>query len=494
MATARGTNGRISNSEKYAKTSERRRMSLADRMSVQFSTDAFFHSRTGRGSGRDKVSNLRPGLRDFISAGEAREWYKTSGVLQSVIDSVADDATRAWIDITTNRDTDNDETGEQGLNVSRLIMNRLDELKAKKAIRKLIRNARIYNEGGFMYLGVLETIPSKSLEKPINGVEKLAFLNVFGPQFGHAQSNNVNVTSPIFGRPTMFTLGSGAPGSSDVSEDRIIWLVQNFEEEDNFGISTLQKSLDAIKAQDTALWSANHMAFEMAVKVLKSPDVRKMKRDEIAKALEGMQNQMSTQSALLLRDDESFEKKVISLSGIKELFDFIFENISAATQIPKSKIMGNSQGVITAGQYDIINYYDRVSEFQENEIEPIIERLISLIVQEERGEIKKLLGDDVKNLDWNFTFNDLWTPDPSEKAKIGLQEAQSDQIYLTMGVLKETDVRKKRFPDLEDFEAEAQVEKAVEEVEKENLNFTPPDMVEPKVEQNSSHLEEEKVK
>jgi len=136
MATARGTNGRISNSEKYAKTSQGRRASLADRMGMEFTTDAFFHSRTGRGSGRDKVSNLRPGLRDFISAGEAREWYKTSGVLQSVIDSVADDATRAWIDITTNRDVDNEETGEEGLNISRLIMNRLDELKAKKSDKK----------------------------------------------------------------------------------------------------------------------------------------------------------------------------------------------------------------------------------------------------------------------------------------------------------------------------------------------------------------------
>ena len=479
MTKTGGGNGRISNSERYAKTSQRRKLSLVDRLSVEYSRDAFFHSRTGRGSGRDKVSNLRPGLRDFLPAGEARQWYKTSGVLGSVIDSVADDATRAWIKVTTNRDTDDEETGEKGLNISRLIMNRLDELKAKKAIRKLIRNARIYNEGGFMYLGVLETLPPKSLEEPINGVEKLVFLNVFGPQFGHAQANNVNVTSPLFGRPTMFTLGSGAPGSSDVSQDRVIWLVQNFEEEDNRGISTLQKSLDAIKAQDTALWSANHMAFEMAVKVLKSPDVRTMKRDEIAKALEGMQNQMSTQSALLLRDDESFEKKVIQISGVKELFDFIFENISAATQIPKSKIMGNSQGVITAGQYDIINYYDRVAEFQENEIEPIINRLIELIVQEERGEIKKILGSDVENLDWNFTFNDLWIPDPSEKAKIGLAESQSDQINITMDIITAEEARKKRFPDLEDFEAEAQVEKAVQEVEKENLNFTPPDMVEP---------------
>lgn len=439
-------------------------------------TDTFFHKRTGRGSNRDKVENLRPGLRDFINASEAREWYKTSGILQSVVDAVADDATRAWIKITTNRDVDNPDTGKKGLNISRVIMNRLEELKTQAAIKKLVRNTRIYNEGGFMFIGILETIPPKGLDEPINGVEKIEFLNVFGPQFGHVDAHDLRVTSKNFGRPTMFTLGSGAPGSIDVNMDRMVWLVQKFEEEDNHGISTIQQVLDSIKAIDTGLWSANHILFELAVKVIKSPDVRKMKRDDIFRALEGMQNQMSTMSAILLRDDESFEKKTLQIPGIKDVFDFVFENISAASQIPKSKIMGNSQGVITAGQYDIINYFTRVEEFQKNEIKPILDKLIDLIIKERRGPVIDLLGNDVEHLDWNFEFNSLWTPDPSEKSRIGLQDAQADQFYFTMGVKTTQEIRKNRFPELEDFEEETQVEKAIAEVEAEGLNMTPPEM------------------
>ncbi len=476
----------------FARESKKKLGSLAERVSA----DSFFHSRTGRGSSRDKVSNLRPGLRDFINASEAREWYKTSGVLKSVVDAVPDDATRAWITVTTNRDIDDKETGRKGLNISRLIMNRLEELKAKKETRKLIKNAGIYNEGGFMYIGVKETIPPKGLDEPIKSVEKVEFLNVFGPQFGHAQANDLRVTSKDFGRPKMFVLGSGATGSADVNEDRIVWLVQSFEEQDNFGISTIQKALDAIKAHDTSLWSANHLAFELAVKILKSPDVRSMKRDDIFKTIEGMQNQMSTMSTLLLRDDESFEKKIIQITGMKELFDFIFENISAATQIPKSKIMGQSQGVITAGQYDIINYFTRVSEFQENELEPILNKLIDLIVREKQGPIMEALGGDISNLDWNFTFNDLWVPDPSEKTIIELSNAQADQISITMGVKTAKEVRKDRFPDLENFEPEAEGAAAIAEFEAEEkrINFTPPEMKEPEPPGNPGHLEEEKKK
>jgi len=333
-------------------------------------------------------------------------------------------------------------------------MNRLDELKAKKSTRKLVRNSGIYNQGGFMFIGTRENAAAteKTLDKPIKDLRKVEFLNVFGPEFGHAQANNLSVTKADFGRPTMFTLGSGAPGSTDVHESRVVWLVRKFEEQDNFGISTIQTILDAILAQDTALWSSTHLANEMALKVLKSPEVKNMKKGDIASTAEGMSNQMSTMAMILLRDDESFEKKTFQISGMKELFDFIFENLAGMSQIPKSRIMGNSQGVITAGQYDTINYYENVRRFQENDIREILERLIAMIVVESEGPVRKAMGEQIDELDWSFEFNPLWVPDPSEKAKIDLQNAQTDNIYFTVGAKNSNEIRKDRFPELEDFE------------------------------------------
>ena len=439
---------------KIKKDSKRTGVTPARKNKLAERADAFFNTRTGRGTSRDKTQLVRPGLQTIINAAEARRWYKTNGFVQAIIDAPAEDSTREWIDVSTNFDENDEDTGQEGKNISRIIMNRLDELKAKKSIRKLVRNSGIYNEGGFMFIGTKENAPSteKSLAEPIKDLKKVEFLNVFGPEFGHAQANDLTVTSPKFGRPTMFTLGSGAPGSTDVHESRVIWLVRKFEEQDNFGISTIQTILDAILGQDTALWSSTHLATEMAIKVLKSPEVRNMKKGDIASTVEGMSNQMSTMAMLLLRDDESFEKKTFSMSGIKELFDFIFENLSGMSQIPKSRIMGNSQGVITAGQYDTINYYENVRRFQENDLKDIIERLISMIVVEANGPVRKAMGEQIEELDWSFKFNPLWVPDPSEQAKIDLSNAQSDNIYFTIGAKNSDEIRKDRFPELEDFE------------------------------------------
>ncbi len=439
---------------KIKKDSKRSGVRPARRNKLAERADAFFNTRTGRGSSRDKTQLVRPGLQTIINSAEAREWYKTNGFVQAIIDAPAEDSTREWIDMSTNFDETNEETGEEGKNISRIIMNRLDELKAKKSTRKLVRNSGIYNQGGFMFIGTKENAPSteKNLQNPIKDLKKVEFLNVFGPEFGHAQANDLTVTSPRFGRPTMFTLGSGAPGSTDVHESRVVWLVRKFEEQDNFGISTIQTILDAILAQDTALWSSTHLATEMAIKVLKSPEVRNMKKNDIASTIEGMTNQMSTQAMILLRDDEEFDKKTFSMSGMKELFDFIFENLSGMSQVPKSRIMGNSQGVITAGQYDTINYYENVRRFQENDVREILERLISMIVVESEGPVREAMGDQIKQLDWSFKFNPLWVPDPSEQAKINLQNAQADNIYFTVGAKNSDEIRKDRFPELEDFE------------------------------------------
>ncbi len=425
-----------------------RRNKLAQRF------DSFLNNRTGMGSSRDKTRLIRPGLQTIISSSEAREWYKTNGFVQAIVDAPAEDSTREWIDISTNFDDDDQERGVTGKNISRIIMNRLDELKAKKSIRKLVRNSGIYNHGGFMFIGTIENAAQseKTLSNPIKDLRKVEFLNVFGPEFGHAQANNLSVTKADFGRPTMFTLGSGAPGSTDVHESRVVWLVRKFEEQDNFGISTIQTILDSILAQDTALWSATHMAMEMAIKVLKSPEVKNMKKGDIASTVEGMSNQMSTMAMLLLRDDETFDKKTFQISGMKELFDFIFENLAGMSQIPKSRIMGNSQGVITAGQYDTINYYENVRRFQENDLREIIERLIAMIVVESGGPVKKAMGQQLEELDWSFEFNPLWVPDPSEKSRIDLQNAQTDNLYFTTGVKSSDEIRKDRFPELEDFE------------------------------------------
>ncbi len=416
---------------------------LAGKTTLKHRYDSFFEGSTGRGGKRDKVHNIRPGLEDRIHPQTARLFYRTNGFIQNIVDSPAEDSTREWIKVKTNRDDDK--------NVNKIILDELDRVESREAIRKLVSYSRLYNKGGAMFLGIKATAAQTAtiLKDPLpDQIRSLDYLNVMSESKFQIQVERDRPLHPGFGRAKRFQ----AQGQT-VHPSRIFWLVNNYNEDDDIGVSIVQNILDAIKAQDSALWSANQFVFEMAIKVFKSPLVKDLNPSEIFEAVEDMSRVLSSQAMIGLADDETFEKVTGNIQGIKEVFDFIFENLAGLAKMPKSRIMGNAQGVITAGQYDIINYYESVRRFQNNQIKPIINKLISIVIKATKGKIVEAIGiEGANSLDWSFEFNPLWVPDPKEQSEIDNKNALTDQIYITTGVLTVEEVRNKRFNDLKEFD------------------------------------------
>lgn len=404
--------------------------------------DAMESQATGRGTSLDKLSQLNPAVSLFTPQ-TSRLWYLANGFIQNVIDAPAEDATREWITIKTNRDKD--------LNISRLLENRMTELNVRQKICDLIRFSRLYNNGGFLYYGVTADKPqgTAEIQEPIpSQILKLEYLNVFGPDFVSINDSNVDPLSSGFHKPEFSISGS------TVHRSRLSWMVHSYIPEDRRGVSVTETILDAIKAQDTALWSVNSLLDEMDIKIFKSHDIENNDPKKTAEFLAKMRAVLSTQSAVALTPDESLERLQsggIADSGLKQLFDFVFENLSGLARIPKSRLMGQSQGVITAGQFDLLSYYDSIAKFQELEVRPIIEKLLTILIHESRGEVSQKLGGQVDQLDWEFEFNPLWRIGPVEQADIELKQAQRDQIYITQGVTSPSEIRKDRFRALEEF-------------------------------------------
>jgi len=402
---------------------------------------------TGRGTSRDKLEGLTPLVRG-MAAQEMRLWYMANGFIQNIVDAPAEDATREWITIRTNRDEDDPESGFKGLNISRLIQNRLTELGLQGKIKDLIRFSRMYREGGFLYFGVDAAVPQTQLvlsNALPTEFDRIEFINVFGPDRVSIRDDSTNPLSRYYHRLKYSVSGI------DVHESRLCHLVHGYLPEEKTGMSVIETILDAVKAQDTALWSVTSVIFEMALWVFKSPEVKDMPPAQIAALLANMRAVMSTQSSMAIAEDESMERIETKPEGLKELFDFIFENLAGLARIPKSRLMGQSQGVITAGQYDLLAYYDGVAKFQEIEERPVIEKAIDLVVHERSGEIWEALGGNADELDWEFEFNPLWRLGPVEQAEVDLKESQRDQIYITTAVLSPSEVRSRRFDDLEAF-------------------------------------------
>jgi hypothetical protein len=125
----------------------------------------------------------------------------------------------------------------------------------------------MYREGGFLYFGVAADVPQTRLvlNEPIPlEFNRISFINVFGPDRVNIRDDSTNPLGKYYHR-LMYSV-SGV----DVHESRLCHLCTRiFRREDGpLGDETI---LDAVKAQDTALWSVASVIFEMALWVFKIP-------------------------------------------------------------------------------------------------------------------------------------------------------------------------------------------------------------------------------
>ncbi len=89
-----------------------------------------------------------------------------------------------------------------------------------------------------------------------------------------------------------------------------------------------------------------------------------------------------------------------------------------------------------------MNYYSRIAAQQENELRPHLEHLIRLLLwcsDELGGSI------DPAKIERELKFNPLWEVDAQTDANIRKTVAETDNIYLTNGVLIADEVRETRF-------------------------------------------------
>ncbi|EMF82106.1 TIGR01555 family protein [Leptospira weilii serovar Topaz str. LT2116] len=421
-------------------------MSRKKKGKIEARFDGLADTLTGRGTEIDKLKQLKP-VSYFFPPEECRAWYRANGFFANIVDAPAEDATREWITIKTNMDGADNE-----LNVSRLIINRLEELKLQQKLKDLIRFSRLYQEGGFLFYGLNAPVPQTTLNimEPVpNEINKIAYINVFGPDRVALTERNLSPLAASYHIPDVRIDGYL------VHDSRYSWLCPSYVAEDGRGVSVIETVITAIIAQDTALHSISSMLYETGAKVFKSKKVDELGQADMRRFLRELRAVLSSQSLVAIDGDEELVRLESNLNstGLKDSLEFIFENLAGLSRIPKSRLNGQAQGTITSGQFDFRSYYDDIARDQENDLRPIIEKAIKLIIRERQGEIYRKLNGQIESLDWQFEFNPLWKLSEKEEAEIDLIRAREVDIYMARGSVSPEEARPKRFSDLEKYPA-----------------------------------------
>lgn len=396
-----------------------------------------FMQGNGKANSKDKLTRQVAGIGRKLSHDEITNLYADSRIVQNIIDIPAEDMTRNWFALRMEDEK-----------LARDIMSKLADLKAKKAFKDMIIYERLRGDG-FISLGVTQGSKFElSDELQLDKLYSVDYLHAFSSQKVTEFLINEDVFDIRYGQLEKLRINRASShdfsnvSESDVHISRLLhYQTRRFEGEAQ-GRSLLEPLYDILTVFDTAVWSVGQILHDFTFKVYKSKDIENLSTQDKRELSMIMDFMFRTEALAMIADDEELKKETTNVGGINYLLDFVWDLLSGAARMPKTVIKGQEAGTIAGAQYDVMNYYARIAADQENDLKPLIEKLIRMLLMSE----KELGGRiDPDSLEWEVKFNPLWNVDAKTDAEIRKIIAETDQIYMDNNVITADEVREKRF-------------------------------------------------
>lgn len=359
--------------------------------------------------------------------------YQTDWLAAKLVDIVPNDMTREW------REFHGDIDPEQ-VRMLEKDEKRVDVVGAFNFANKW---ARLYGTA-FIVLAVDD---GQTPDKPINiaRIKKggLQHIKVIDRHRMHHQGSII--TNPLdrnFGFPEFYTpveTSLRIHHSRVLRFDGVMLPFDLFRENNYNSNSILDRVYESILNFNTASNSAASMIYETNVDIVKLDNLMQHLQTAdgeslVRKRITLMNQLKSFNNALILDSKEGFETKNNTFAGLPDLIDRFSQILSAAGDIPATRLLGSSaSGMNATGEGDLKNYYDNVSSMQEKDYTPKLD-YFDQIMAANLG-----IGPDA---DLSYEFKSLFQLSDTEQAAVDLQNAQRDDIYLNQSVITTSMVAK----------------------------------------------------
>jgi len=385
------------------------------------------------GTGQDKrasskfVNNKR--LSQDGNEEELNAMYRTDWLCGKVVDIVPDDMTREWRKF----------SGEIEPDIIKDIMDEEDRLQLSFNFNLAHKWARLYGTA-FIVMSIDDgQTPDRPLD--INNIKEGSLRHIKAID-RHRISNAevIPVADPMninFGMPEFYRFNET---SIKIHHTRVLRFdgvrlpFDEFRKNNYYSDSVLDRLYEAITNFNTTADGSASMVYETNVDIMKVKGLMNYmqtadgeallrKRFTLAGAMKSFNNMM------LLDNDEDYQSKNNTFAGLPDLLDRFALFLSAASDIPATRLLGSSaSGLNATGEGDLKNYYDSIRSKQKQEYKPLLDHFDKIMA-------KNLgLPDDA---DLDYEFNSLFQMTPKETADLQLVNAQRDQIYLDRSVITE---------------------------------------------------------
>lgn len=396
-------------------------------------------SRSGRYSADMRAGSI------LLNELQLSSLYVHNGLIRRVVDSVAEEMTRAGFKI-ENLDED----------LQKQITARLEELNVTGKLTLGLKWMRAFG-GGVLVLGVND---GGSLESPINpqAVTDLEFIRVYDRYEVNVDQYYSEPEDKNFGKPEIWNIvgkeTASFGGSYKVHESRVII----FDGEalpnsirignEGWGASAIQQCLTDIIRLDKSRKDSALLLERLQQAVHSIPDLSSILEEEdgaekMQKRLQVVDAVRGANNTIAIDGDEDYKILTSSLTGVSDVIDRNSEAVSAVSGIPMFVLYGRSIGGLNStGETNERSWNAKVAAMQNEKLRSAVDKIVTLL-------ILSFSGGTTDGGDYEICFNPLYVPNEKDQAEIDLKHEQAkktkmetDTGYVNAGVLDPMEVRK----------------------------------------------------
>jgi len=360
------------------------------------------------------------------------EWaYRSSSIIGSAVDAVADDMTRKGIRITSEIDP----------KARGVIESLFDDMELWDRLNDTLKWSRLYGGAvGFIMIEGQAPFTPLRLETIGKGRFK-GLLPLDRWMINPSLQRRIKEMGPHLGRPEFYdvvTTGSGIPAwrihhSRLIRFDGITLPYQQAQTENEWGMSIIERIWDRLTAFDSATMGTAQLVYKAHLRTMKIKKLRELiamggpAYEALLKNMDLVRLLQSNEGLTLLDAEDNFETHQYSFTGLDDVISQFAEQISGATGIPLVRLFGQSPKGFATGDADLANYYDTIGSQQERRLRQPLRKLFDVMYRSELGEP---LPDD-----FTFEFNPLWQMSDVDRSTVAVNTVNAISTAYNDGLM-----------------------------------------------------------
>jgi phage-related protein (TIGR01555 family) len=394
-----------------------------------------FAARIGLGAG-NLMSETTQNYLPISRLQQLMEWaYRGSWIVGAAVDVVADDMTRAGIQM--NSDTPPDQIEQ--------INTAMNDLFLWQSLNDTIKWARLY--GGALMVMAIEgqdmstpLIPERVPQGALKGFIVLdrwmvqptysMLIQDFGPDYGMPVFYDVVQSAPFMPKQRIhYTRLLRMDGVTLPFRQRLA--------ENGWGMSVIERLYDRLLAFDSGTMGAAQLLYKAYLRTYKVAGYRRLigaggeLEQHFHRSMELMRYLQTNEGLTVIDKDDEFETHQYSFAGIPDTLQILGQQIAGALGIPLTRLFGQSPaGQNATGDSDWRNYETMVKASQEARLRRPLTRILDVVWQSELGTMPPDT--------WGFTFRGIDEPDEAAKAEIAQRDADTIKLLHDSGIITTT--------------------------------------------------------